>query len=395
MRSLKADPATVRSQNRRLILDLLRTEGPLSRIQLADATGLSTASMTTVTAELIGDGWISEQGTTQASSGGGRRPILLNINYDSHFAIGVKIRQERIDAGLTDLSTRVLAHTTLPVTSTAPEDILRDLHTVCTRLLEERGLTFDRLLGIGLALSGIVDFTTGTAVQTPQLGWQGVPIAEMASAHLGVPVWADNDVNAYAVAEHLFGHAKKHQNVLVVTAGRGVGAAFILDGQVFRGRGGGSGEFGHNVIVDGGRLCTCGQHGCLEAYTSEPALIAQYAERHPELGGITADLIAEHARSGHEDALALLQDAGTLLGRHVSYLVNTVDPELILFGGEASRLGDPYLAPLQAAIRDLAFAGRARNLPFIVDPWTDDTFLPWVRGAASLAVHRAFDLGIV
>lgn len=395
MRNLKADPATVRSQNRRLVLDLLRTQGPLSRIQLVDVSGLSSASVTAVTADLMQDGWISEQGTVAASTSGGRRPILLDINYGAHFTIGVKIRHERIDAALADLSTRVLAHTWRPITDTAPEAVLNELRAICAQLLEEHGLRFDQLLGVGLALSGIVNFNTGTAVHTPQLGWEDVPIAELASADLGVPVWADNDVNAYAVAEHLFGRGKRHHNVLVVTIGRGVGAAMILDGRVFRGRGGGAGEFGHNVIVPEGRLCACGQYGCLEAYTSEAALLEEYTALHQEDGPITADLIAERARDGEPDAVQLLHAAGTLVGRHIAYLVNTLDPELILFAGEASRLGAAYLDPLQAAIHTSTFAGRGRQIPFLVDPWTDHTFVPWARGAASLAVQRAFDLGIV
>lgn len=394
MRTLKADPTTVRAQNRRLVLDYLRTQGGMSRVQLAEASGLSTASITAVTAELIKDGWVIERGIGMAGTSGGRRPIVLDIDYEAHFAIGVKVRPDRIDAALTDLATRVLERDWEPLDHTAPEEVSRRLSALCSRLLERRGLHIHQLLGVGLAISGIVDFAKGTAVHAPLLGWRDVPIADIVSQHLGVPVWTDNDVNAFAVAEHLFGQGKLHKNFLVITIGRGVGAAFVLESSVYRGRGG-SGEFGHNLVVPNGQLCGCGQRGCLEAYTSELAVTRQYAELRPELGEVTSDLVAQHAREGDEDAARILHDAGTLVGLHTSYLVNTLDPELIIFGGEAVRLGEPYLGPLQATIRDHAFSGRARNLTFVVNPWFDDTFTPWLRGAASLAVQRAFDLGIV
>ncbi|MBO8140906.1 MAG: ROK family transcriptional regulator [Firmicutes bacterium] len=389
----KGDQSTLRASNRRRVLNYVRRLGPVSRSQLAKLTGLSAAAISQITAALIEEGLLVERSFGEAGAAGGRRPILLATNYAAYYSVGIKLREDRLEAVLTDLSTRVLAHMTASLEDRSPENVAAQVASACRRLFEDRNVRQENVVGVGIGLSGVIDADRGIAVHVPLLGWRNVPISQYVAEQTGLPAFVDNDVNAFAAAERLFGHGKNARNFLVVAVGRGVGGALVVNGEIYRGRNGGAGEFGHNIVVPNGRRCSCGRLGCLEAYTSEPALVSQFVERHPEHAGITIDELVHLANTGHRTARSILSDAGRLLGTHLSYLVNAFNPELIIFGGEAARLGTVYFDPLRETMRALVFDYAGHDLPFIVIPWYDDDFTPWARGAASLAAQYAFDTG--
>jgi predicted NBD/HSP70 family sugar kinase len=379
--------------NRRTILNHLRRIGPVSRTKLAELTGLSPASITGVTAELIEDRWLIEQSIGEAGPSGGRRPIFMDINYEAHYTVGLKLSGHRLEGVITDLSLKVLSHISEDLTEHDPTRVTTQIAALCKKLYKRAKVSGDDVIGIGIGLSGVIDALQGIAVHAPMLGWGNVKIAQLVREKTGLPVWVDNDVNSFAAAERLFGHAKHANNFLAVAIGRGLGSAIICNGEIHRGRDGGAGEFGHNKIQIGGRTCSCGKQGCLEAYTAEPALLAQFLERHPKKKGITIPELVQLAEGGHKGALETLRTAGALLGLHLSYLVNSFNPELIVFGGEGAELGPAFFEPMRETLRARAFDGLADELPLIVVPWSDDDFTPWAQGAASLAVQHAFDTG--
>jgi predicted NBD/HSP70 family sugar kinase len=387
----KGDPSSLRALNRRVVLDHVRRIGPISRKRLVELTGLSAASITGVTAELIEDQWLIEQSVGEAGSSGGRRPIFMDINYEAHYAVGLQLNGHRLEGVITDLSLKVLAHLSEDLTEHDPVRVTAQIAALCKRLHKRAKVSSDDVIGIGIGLSGVIDALHGIAVHAPVLAWRHVNIAQLVGEKTGLPVWVDNDVNSFAAAERLFGHAKHASNFLAIAIGHGLGAAIICNGEIHRGRDGGAGEFGHNKIRVGGRRCSCGQQGCLEAYTIEPALLAQFVARHPKKKGIAIPELVQLAEGGHQGALETLQTAGALLGLHLSYLVNAFNPELIVVAGEGAVLGPMYFEPLRETLRTRAFDGLANELPLIVVPWQDDGFTPWTQGAASLAVQHAFD----
>jgi predicted NBD/HSP70 family sugar kinase len=395
MTTSKGDPSALRAMNRRTILNHLRRIGPVSRTKLAELTGLSPASITGVTAELIEDRWLIEQSIGEAGSSGGRRPIFMDINYEAHYAVGLQLNGHRLEGVITDLSLKVLAHLSEDLSEHDPARVTAQIAALCKRLYKRAKVSSDDVIGIGIGLSGVIDAVRGIAVHAPVLAWRHVNIAQLVGEKTGLPVWVDNDVNSFAAAEKLFGHAKHANNFLAVAIGRGLGASIICNGEIHRGRDGGAGEFGHNKIQVGGRRCSCGQQGCLEAYTTEPGLLAQFIERYPKKKGITILELVQLAEGGHKGALETLQTAGALLGLHVSYLVNAFNPELIVFGGEGAELGPSYFEPLRETLRSRAFDGLADELPLIVVPWSDDDFTLWTQGAASLAIQHAFDTSVL
>ncbi|UQN09168.1 ROK family protein [Deinococcus sp. QL22] len=394
MTRTKGDPSALRAHNRQTILNHLRQLGPVSRTQLVELTGLSSAAITGITAELIEDQLLTEQSTGEAGISGGRRPIYLGIKYSAHYAVGLKLREDRIEGVLTDLSTHVLAHLVEDLTIHDPLQVAVQIHTLCSKLYRHARIDADHVIGIGIALSGVIDALHGTVVHAPLLGWHDVPLAPLVRKCTGLPTHVDNDVNSLAAAERLFGHGKQTSHFLTVALGRGLGGALVLGGELHRGRQGGAGEFGHNLAVPDGRLCSCGRRGCLEAYVAEPALLAQFQAQHPDLSSSVTTIPALVALAeSHPGAAGLLRRAGQLLGTHLSYLVNTINPELIIIAGEGTRLGPLFFDSLRKAVHESAFDCLGDDLPIVIDIWPDDDFTPWARGAASLAVQCAFDFG--
>ncbi|WP_407572858.1 ROK family protein [Deinococcus altitudinis] len=390
----RGDPGALRAYNRRTTLNHIRRLGPTSRTQLAELTGLSAASVSGVTAELIGERLLVERSVGEAGATGGRRPIYLDIDYAAHFAVGFKLREDRIEAVLTDLSLTVLAHHTEALEEQEPARVAVQIRAIVRRLIRRAKVKGDDLIGIGIGLSGIVDARSGVAVHAPLLHWEDVPLARLVMEATGLPTWVDNDANSFAAAQRLFGHGKQAGSFLTVAVGRGVGAALVINGEVYRGRNGGAGEIGHSVVRPGGRPCTCGRRGCLETYTAVPGLLEHLnAERESPIPDLSA--LLDLAAQGDTQVLDALHEAGSLLGLHLSHLVNTFNPELIVIGGEGAALGEAYFGPLRGAVTEYSFGNLAADLPIVTVPWDSGEFTSWAQGAASLAIQSAFDAGAI
>ncbi|HEX2863238.1 MAG TPA: ROK family protein, partial [Deinococcales bacterium] len=214
-----------------------------------------------------------------------------------------------------------------------------------------------------------------------------VPVGRLLAERLGLPVVLDNDVNALAAGEALFGRGRRAASFLVCTVGRGIGAGVVIDGRVHRGRNGGAGEIGHTLSEPGGRHCDCGRRGCLEAQASVPALLARYREAGGPGRPVSAESLAALAAAGDPLARDLISDAGRRVGLALAAAVNLLNPDLLILAGEGLALGEGLVAGARDALAAGTFPGLGVNLPLVVDPWDDRE---WARGAASLAAARAW-----
>ncbi|GGJ47410.1 ROK family protein [Deinococcus roseus] len=387
MRSQKANANTVRSVNRTLLLNLLRREGSLSRVQLKDLTGLSGAAITGVVAELIGEGVVME--TTPLPSSGGRPPVLLTINYKSRAAIGVKLMERELTAVLTDAGANIEASVVLPLSAYDPQTVVDHIAQVVEVLLQKTGRPRSELLGVGIGMAGLIDHETGTCINSPYLKWNHVPIARMVEEQLSLQAIIDNDVNAFAAAERLFGEAINCNHFFVVTVGRGIGSGLVLSGQTYRGFSGTAGEFGHVTTEPGGRICECGKRGCLEAYASDVSLLARYRELKPEVQSLEGMVEAFH--EGEPIAMALIEDAGKRIGVALANVVNLLNPQLIVIGGEGIRLPGRYFEQMEQHLRLNVYPGLNVDLDIRTEHWGDEG---WARGAASLVLQSTFDFSL-
>lgn len=375
----------IRAINRSIVLNSIKTDGPISRIEIATRSGLSAATVSGITAELIENDLIFEKET--GNSRGGRRPILLALNPRGGYVIGFKLTEDHITGALTDLKAEVIGNQTFPLAGSSLEDVLTALEAGVNSLLEGSGIQKNQLIGVGVGLAGIVDAQSGVLRNSPILGWSNVPLRELLGNRLGVSVTIDNDVNTLTLVEQWFGIGQGINNFLTVTIGRGVGLGIVVNGQLYRGAQGGSGEFGHTVIDPDGPVCACGNQGCLEALIADPGLIR---EARKTLGDqtLTMDELLNRAENGEEAAIDIYSKAGVTLARGITNLINVLSPELIIISGEGVRAGDLIFGPMRGALDAFVMPGLAQDTEIRIDTWDDNA---WARGAAGLVLGKLFE----
>ena len=374
----------IRAINRSIILNTIKTYGPIDRAQIARVTGLSPATVTGITSELIETDLVFEK--APGDSRGGRPPILLAINPKGGYVIGIKLMEDHAIGALTDLEATVIVKDLIQLPDQSTTTVIRVLARLVERLISKAGIVKKKLIGVGIGLAGIVDFERGLLRQSPFFGWRDFPIRAQLQPHVKVPVYLDNDVNTLSMAEQWFGAGQGIDDFLTLTVGRGIGLGIVANGRFYRGTGGGAGEFGHTLIDPDGPVCDCGKRGCLETYVAYPGLIREAQSVNPNI--MTIDDILVLNESMDPDVKLVLEKAGDLLGRSVANLINLLNPKLIIVGGEGVRLGKNFFDPMQFAIKKYSVPEMFGDCQIRIEPWGDDA---WARGAASLVLRQLFE----
>ena len=371
--------------NRASILNVIKAHGPIARTDIAELTGLSPATVTGLTAELIEDGLIliKEEGDSR----GGRRPILLALDSRGAYVVGIKLAEEHATLALTDLNAEIVTKQTVELVERTPQAVSHLLARSVQEVLDAAHVNRSRLLGVGVGLAGIIDSQAGLCRISPHNGWREVPFAQLLEDELGCIVSLDNNVNTLTRVEQLYGLGQQVRDFLVITIGRGVGMGIVANGQVYRGTRGGGGEFGHMVIDPDGFVCGCGNRGCLETFVAEPWLL--HRARLWGLNVPTPDELVAAAQAGDTVARDVFAKAGQVLGCAIASAVNLLNPALILISGEGVRAGDFLLGPMREAAQKHMFGQLAEDVVIRVEPLSDDT---WARGAASLVLGRIFSM---
>jgi predicted NBD/HSP70 family sugar kinase len=380
-----ASTGLTRDVNRAAILRLISSSGLIARKTIARRLGLSPATVTAVTRELIEQGLVRV--AERAPSNGGRPALLLELVGGAATAFGAKIAADHVVGVRVDLEANVLERHEVAFDSKAP-DALDRLGDVLAGWLGER-TGGPPLLGVGLGVPGFFDGQTGM-LDSPLLGWHGVELAEVLERRLQVPVFVDNDVNTLAVAERLYGRGQDAEHFVTVTIGLGVGLGIVTDGDIYRGYRGGAGELGHTTAVVDGEPCTCGKRGCLETVVADPALVRRARSERligPRQGVAQLRALADKGDAG---ARAIYAAAGTTLGRSVADLVNVLGPQVVLISGEGTGAWSHLAEAFEREFRATLFPPLG-DVPVEVDPWDD---AKWARGAAALVLRQTFVAGI-
>jgi predicted NBD/HSP70 family sugar kinase len=381
------------------IVGLLGTQGPISRAEIARVLGLSPATVTQVTKDLIGRGIVEE--LESVPSKGGRPARLLGLVADAGVAIGAKVTADHVAIVTVELDGTVRSSTEHEYDPGAT-DALNRLGQILAKEVAELD---DRLLGVGVGVPGAVDSQASGIVDAPTLSWQAAPVGPVLRAAIGTPVLVDNDVNTLAAAERLYGIGRDHSAFLVVTIGRGIGCGIVVDGGIYRGANGGAGEIGHIPVwsvSSGGAAkatgpgdllgaeeppCTCGSTGCLEAHIGAAGLV-RTARATDVIGprGTLATLLRA-ATTGDGGARHIFADAGSMLGRALAGVIHTVDPEVVVLMGEGVDGWEFWQTGFEPSFRRSLLPAR-KGVPVVVEPWTE---VQWARGAASLVLASPFD----
>ncbi|MFA9406731.1 MAG: ROK family protein [Anaerolineales bacterium] len=395
--------SAVKAHNVKAILLALLNTDNLSRVQLAQLTGLSTTTITNLISELIDNGIVAEEGTEKPSQppSVGRPRTALRLVPDARFVIGIHIGVGSVRIAIGDLranllEVRSLAH---PLDRN-PEKVFQEISKLVDQTIQDRGLDTTQLLGIGIGASGLVDPSTGVNLIAPNLGWRNVPIQEICCSGLDIPICVDNNVRAMALGEAMFGNERDIQSLAFVYARIGVGAGFITNGNLYRGVGAGAGEIGHmTMILEAGEPCRCGNNGCLETLVSEPVILRQAEEiarqkpkgvlaQHMENGKILSiEQVFNVARDGDQDMLKIIKQKARYMGIALANLVNIFNPETIVLGGLYAQGADLLLPNIQNTMQERSFANLGKRVQLRTASFGRNA---GVVGAAALALSAFF-----
>lgn len=374
---------------RRLVWKVKRT----TRADIARQTGLSRSTVSEIVESLLKTGLVAEAGAGR--SRGGRRPIVLEFQDEAGCILGVDLGATHVSVVLTDLRGHVLSwkEQRHPV-RTDPEGTRALVIKLCDACLKEWNHGTRRLIRIGVAVPSPVDPLNPRMLSEVVIpAWQGESGLEQLQQEYGVPVHVDNDANLGALAEQWWGAGRGVDDFIYIKIAHGVGAGYILNGEVYRGAGGVAGELGHLPIDPNGSPCVCGLRGCLATFVGSPALVQRTREllaHYPDtiLGSSEPSFanIEAAALNGDKLALRLVDEVAGYLGIAISGWFNLMNPNLAILGGGLAGLGELLLTPLRLKVRNSTLVSKAA-----VDIKTGELGPRAVAiGAATLALKEMF-----
>lgn len=400
---LGSNSSTLKSHNMRAVLLTLLKHKDISRVRLAELTGLSATTITNLVTDLLDQGIVTEEGTKppQSRRKVGRPRTALRLVPHARHAVGVHIGVSSVRVAVTDLYARPLNFLSLAHPGAAsPSEVLKEIASLIEEAIAQSGVDPDGMVGVCVGASGLVNPHTGVNVFSPNLEWRDLPIRERLTGRLGLPLCVDNNVRAMVLGEALFGAGQGVSALAFVYARTGVGAGFVVDGQLYRGSAAGAGEIGHMTLIpDGGEPCRCGNTGCLETLVSEPVMVRRAEElaREDREGILAASLahgegtaverVFEAARAGDTATLDMLNERARYMGIALANLVNVLNPELIVLGGVFAQGQDLLFPVVEKTMRQRAFARLGERVELQATSFGQQA---GVVGAAALALSTFF-----
>ncbi len=385
---LSESPRPLRQQ----IFEHVRAAGMIARVQVAKDLGISPASVTTITSELIGAGLIEEVVTARdLESGRGRPAVALGVRASAYRVAGMKISDREHTAVIVDFAGNLIADDAIPRRPgpMSLAELMDAIETLLDRVCAKAGLDRAELSAVGVGVPGFVDTVEGVVMWSSILHDRAVPLASVAAAQLGLPVWIDNDANLVALAELWFGAGRELADFAVVTIEHGVGMGLVLNHRIYRGAQRLGLELGHTKVQLDGALCRCGQRGCLEAYVADYALAREattalnWEHKEGQSIGVLLESLYDHAKAGNATARSIFRRAGRYLAVGLSNVVNLFDPALIILSGERMRYDYLYATETLAEMDNLTIQSGRPRPPIEIHAWGD---LLWAHGAAALAL---------
>jgi predicted NBD/HSP70 family sugar kinase len=376
-------PVNMRRLGRLRVLQALADAGEVSRSDLVARTGLSRATVSSVIYGLVREGLVREQTVAAPTSRLGRPPLTMALVPSAAHVFGLDIGHDHARVVLSDLvGTPVWDESVDVDVDSSAEDTI----TAATRLIDEAlraaHIARDAILGLGVGIACPVDRATGRLrAEGIMPAWVDVKPAEKMTERTGFRVQVINDANASVLAERRFGAAQACDDVVYLRLSSGIGAGIVCDGRMLLGHGGLAGELGHITVDPSGRVCRCGNRGCLETIAS-PTAIATLLSHSWGRTVTNAELI-ELIQAGDLGAARALEDAAEAVGRTLAMTVMTLNPKLIVVGGELSAAGDVLLEPIRRALRRNAVAGQQQELDLVIGALGDGAS---ARGAAALVL---------
>jgi glucokinase-like ROK family protein len=344
-------------------ISYLCNNGNCTIADLCKELNLSTPKVTNLVSELIGDGLVRDLGKVEST--GGRKPNLYGMIADSVFFLGVDVKQSHINIGLTDLqkNLRETRHN-IPYVLSNAQSSLDELIRLIKDFIKSSTVSKEKILGLGINLSGRINYSTGYSYSFFHFNEE--PLSKTVENELGIKTFLENDSRAMAFGEFNSGVVKEEKNVIFLNMDYGLGMGVMINSQLYYGKSGFAGEFGHIPIFDNEIICNCGKKGCLETEASGWALTRMFKEKvsagsstgifnnknikTDKIEDIQMEDILEAAQNDDVLAIDLIANVGEKLGRGIALLINIFNPELVILGGSLSTTGEYIRLPIKSAI---------------------------------------------
>ena len=364
---------------------------------LAKELDLSVPTVTKFISEMCEEGYINDYGKLETS--GGRYPSLYGLNPESGYFIGVDIKKFAINIGLINFKgDMVELKMNIPFKSENTSEALEELCKLILQFIKKVDIDNDKILNININVSGRVNPESGYSFS--QFNFEERPLAEVVTEKIGFRVTIDNDTRAMTYGEYMKGCVKGEKDIIFVNVSWGLGIGIIIDGKIYTGKSGFSGEFGHTNVFDNEILCHCGKKGCLETEASGAALYRILLER---IGSGESSILSKRTAENpptldeiitavnKEDLLCIeiVEEIGQKLGRQIAGLISKINPELVIIGGTLSSTGDYIVQPIKTAIRKYSLNLVNKDATVTVSKLKDKA---GVVGACMLARSRMFEI---
>lgn len=363
---LSVQHSFMRNANTRAILNYIRIYGASTRREIQAATGLSWGAVSTITAELLAQEQLIETRKTTPVSG--RVPSLLDFNLSKNLSIGVEINIEGITIVLVDVRNNILCAKEEMLDEAERDAVLRQLKRMLKDLLRENKLSNSHLLGIGIAIQGLVDRSGSISRYNHYIqNWTNVPLKSILEEYFNLPVSVIHDPICIALAQEQQNHRLRDQDFILIRLAYGIGMCYMHEGKPIPGFEGIAGELGHLVVDIHGRPCSCGNRGCLEAYCSIRGIAQglynllkddpQYTLSPPSGSDVNnlnhlMALGIKLAQNGNPDVQKIFSEAGTYLGQGVVNLIHLLNPRYIVLTGAVMDASEFFMPQVMSCIRE-------------------------------------------
>ncbi|MCF3942797.1 ROK family transcriptional regulator [Oceanobacillus alkalisoli] len=377
----------VKRENKRIVLNTIKKKSPISRARIANMTGLNKGTVSSLVSELIDEDLIYESGPGESS--GGRRPVMLLFNKTAGYSIGINLDVNYILGVLTDLDGNVILEEAITLNETHFPVVKEKLFKIIELLINSAPQSTYGIIGVGVGVPGIVN-NRGMLLLAPNLNWKSVDLIDIIEQKFDLPVTIENEANAGAFGEMKFGLGADANNIIYVSVGIGIGVGLILNGGLFKGYNGFSGELGHMTIKDDGEGCGCGNVGCWELYASEKALINNAKKvivNQENNDKISLDDLILLAKNENKQSIKLFEKIGDDLGTGINNIINIFNPEQIIIGNRMVFAKDWIVESITNRIENERIGFQHQNLK--LDFSELNVYSPAI-GMAAFSIERFF-----
>ena len=398
MVSDKLEKLSLAKFNRQLILSLIESKEPISKSRIIEITKIRPATVISIVNSLMKEGLVCKSGFGKST--GGRKPLLLKIKPEGGYVIGVYVEKGNANAAIVDLKGKI--HEKIEARNILSKDrdfFLNRITKIIRRLLMKTDtVRKKKVLGIGLAVPGLVDRNNGRWVFSANVPWcNDVAVSRILQEKFNMPVKLENDTRCLTMAEKWYGAAKNTNDFLYIDTGEGIAVGIVMNNRLYSGAGGNAGELGHATIDANGELCSCGNRGCLETIVSQKAMVKR--ARDLKKKGVRTSLknfttsnssvraMIKHAMNGDPLCRCVVQETSAYLGIGIANIVNILNPGIVIIGGLLAEGGDIVLDAVKKEIGERALPKSSKDADISLAK-SDAAKGP--RGAAILILQDMF-----